>query len=201
MTLKNDIKNKALRAGRLSRDDWLEQSLGFFARSGRSKVNIDELVKELGVTKGSFYHHFTGREDFVSALVHYWDERYTRNTGATIIESDAPPEEMLWQLMLTIEENRYGLLDVPVRTWAAQDAEIRKVVANTDKFRLNIVRKIFMKMGFEGEMLEARARAFVTTVSMELAVCSQLPRSRRPAYLEALHAFFVHGGAGDSRRQ
>ena len=52
----------------LSRTQWLDQGLLTLADKGPQYVKIDVLCLELGVTKGSFYHHFSHHADFVSGL-------------------------------------------------------------------------------------------------------------------------------------
>ncbi len=61
MSAKNPVKN-------LSRKEWLEKALSIVSREGAAKLRINNLVAEVGVTKGSFYWHFKDREDFVRSL-------------------------------------------------------------------------------------------------------------------------------------
>ena len=63
---------------RLNKDEWLERSLTLLAHN-KGNFNIDELVKKLGVTKGSFYWHFKSRDDFISTLLDYWENSSTQN--------------------------------------------------------------------------------------------------------------------------
>ena len=46
-------------------------------------------------------------------------------------------------------------------------------------------------MGFEGDELEARTRAFVITVSLELGIYDRLNPEQRLEYLKAIHRFFT----------
>ena len=62
---------------RLSRNKWLALALDVLAEEGRAKIEIDYLAKKLGVTKGSFYAHFSGRKDFVTSVAFYWADSLT----------------------------------------------------------------------------------------------------------------------------
>ena len=70
MSARNSVQN-------LSREDWLEKALNVVSRVGGAKLRINNLVTEVGVTKGSFYWHFKDREDFVRSLIDHWHQRYT----------------------------------------------------------------------------------------------------------------------------
>jgi len=58
----------------LSRDDYLAAGLDLLAEGGVSAVTIAALCERLGVTKGSFYHHFGDVAAFHEALLASWEE-------------------------------------------------------------------------------------------------------------------------------
>ena len=58
----------------LSRDDYLAAGLDLLAEGGVSAVTIAALCRGLGVTKGSFYHHFGDVSGFHEALLASWEE-------------------------------------------------------------------------------------------------------------------------------
>jgi phosphoenolpyruvate synthase/pyruvate phosphate dikinase len=64
-----------LQVPRMSREEFLQRALDAVAKIGYAKLRIHELVKQLWVTRGSFYWHFKDRDNFVRALVdhcHQW---------------------------------------------------------------------------------------------------------------------------------
>ncbi|MBS0297175.1 MAG: TetR/AcrR family transcriptional regulator [Proteobacteria bacterium] len=42
---------------------------------GYNAARVDDVCAEAGVTKGSFFHHFEGKEDLMLAAVTHWDEK------------------------------------------------------------------------------------------------------------------------------
>jgi len=183
-------KNKPAR--RLSQQQWLQLSLEAFAGSPTPDFNIDELVSKLGVTKGSFYHHFLDKNDFIDALVKYWDDKYTRDIGAAILDSDHSPEDMLWDLMLAIDESIAGVqFEMTARAWGAVLPEVSKILKRTDKFRIRAVKSIFAEMGFEDEELEARTLTFVYTFSFQAGLTFELPKPRREEVFRSMHRFLT----------
>lgn len=52
----------------------LETALNLIWSSNYNAVGVNEICKQAGVTKGSFYHHFESKAElFFEATNHYWD--------------------------------------------------------------------------------------------------------------------------------
>ncbi|MEZ5702491.1 MAG: TetR/AcrR family transcriptional regulator [Burkholderiaceae bacterium] len=62
----------------LTRTDWLDAGLRLIGERGPASLRIDVLCRTLGVTKGSFYHHFGGQPEYVTALLAHWKNTYTQ---------------------------------------------------------------------------------------------------------------------------
>ena len=62
---------------RLTRDAWLQAGFNALDRHGYEAVSAQALARRLNVTRGSFYHHFTSRQEFVDHLLGRWERQYT----------------------------------------------------------------------------------------------------------------------------
>jgi AcrR family transcriptional regulator len=60
---------RATTNSRLSVDDWVQAGFAILAEEGIKALKIDRLCRRLGVTKGSFYWHFTAIAGYRAALV------------------------------------------------------------------------------------------------------------------------------------
>ena len=78
----------------LSRDDWTAAALDALAEVGLSAVAIDPLARRLGATKGSFYWHFSSRDELIAATLELWERRDTLDLLAAL-EAIADPQERL----------------------------------------------------------------------------------------------------------
>ena len=74
------------RGGRLGKEAWVAAAFRLLGRRGIAAVGVEPLAKALGVTKGSFYWHFTDRRALLQALLAYWEER---ETSAIIADVEA----------------------------------------------------------------------------------------------------------------
>lgn len=54
---------------RSTRDSLLDAGMGLLLRHGYNGLGVQTLLAETGVPKGSFYHHFDSKQDFVLAAV------------------------------------------------------------------------------------------------------------------------------------
>ena len=67
-----------LKGARSDKEVWLRAALETVATEGGENLRIEPLARRLGLTKGSFYHHFRDRQDFIDQMVDYWVERFNR---------------------------------------------------------------------------------------------------------------------------
>ena len=56
-------------ASERTKSEILTTAARLFAEKGWDKVNIEDVVKEIGFTRGAFYHHFKSREDLIYAVI------------------------------------------------------------------------------------------------------------------------------------
>src|SRR5580692_4501773 len=70
-------------ANRFARSDWLELGERLLSEEGPQALSLERLTEAAGRTRGSFYHHFSGRDDFLAALTQHWRE--------TVVEPAAKP--------------------------------------------------------------------------------------------------------------
>jgi AcrR family transcriptional regulator len=155
------VRKGGKKAVRFSRETWLQVALEVLAREGQAKLRVERLSAQLGVTRGSFYHHFGGREDFVQALVAFWSSAFTDKVNAEVSGSDLPARERLLFLMRLIHRNKLDRYDIAFRSWAAQESSVAKYVRKVDATRFQFVRSIFTEMGFKGTDLDDRVRLWL----------------------------------------
>lgn len=128
-----------------TRQRWLDEGLAVLAEEGAAGLRIDRLAARLGLTKGSFFHHFGGAAGFRTALLEYY-ERLTLGALTEAIDArrrDGTRATLAWLTDLATGSGdtaaagngtsiRRAELDLAVRAWASSDAEVRAVQARID---------------------------------------------------------------------
>lgn len=178
---------------RLSREEWLKQALDILAEKHNALLNIDALVKRMGVTKGSFYWHFKDRDDFLTQLLDYWvyefNEKVPEALNKAVGGQDA--KIRLRFLLAYLVEHDCAKYDMLVRSWAAQDPKVDKILVKIDKLRLNTVTALFTEIGFSDTDAKIRAHIFVTFVSLRAGLFVKTSKREELAAIDTQIEFFT----------
>lgn len=155
---------------RFTRDSWLALALDVLAEEGRAKIKIEYLAKRLGVTKGSFYSHFSDRRDFIASVSLYWADTLTATVLENLSQSEGGAEEKLLLLMQTIKNQKIDRYDIVMRSWALDEPLVADHVKKVDRVRFEYIKSLFTEMGFVGEELEMRSMIFQVYHSLSNAL-------------------------------
>ena len=176
---------------RLKRQDWIEAAIQELVASGIGGISVEKLATQLGVTRGSFYHHFSDRESLLQAMLSYWAEHWTYEVRDRITALGLDPGTTLLALSRAIREYGAADYDAPFRAWALHDPLAEKVVRKVDKARLQIIQSQFEALGFTGLDAENRARLFLYYEAAAPAMFTGLSRERRDQLLLERHRFLT----------
>ena len=163
------------------------RALDILAEEHNALLRIDDLVKRMGVTKGSFYWHFKDRDDFLTQLLDYWIHEFNEKVGEEVSKAvgDQDAHERLRFLLTYLVEHDCARYDMVIRSWAGQDPKIGEVLKKVDKFRLDIMYALLTEMGLQNE--EAQMRAHIIVIFMSLRAGLFVKRSKK-AELDAIDA-------------
>jgi AcrR family transcriptional regulator len=132
-----------------TRQDWLGQGLVVLAAEGAPALTIDRLCAAMRLSKGSFYHHFSGARDFRAALLeHFETEWTTRFIEEVEADQGASAADKLAKLATVVLADKETLdLEVAVRAWAAQDETAYDVQARVDRTRTAYLESLCRQAG------------------------------------------------------
>ena len=133
-----------------SRSDWIQAGLAAAADEGPNGLRIDRLCQHLGVSKGSFHHHFAGAADFKQAVLAAYEVLVVEALDQAIERTAAEtPKEALAGLTaaITSTESFYRPdLEVAMRAWAFSDPDVRAVQERVDTRRLASLQGIWSRI-------------------------------------------------------
>ena len=151
----NDASRDGVVAAPKGRDQWLLAGQELLRRHGIRGVKLQALTDELGLTTGSFYHHFTGMAEYLEALARHYGSDQPRASIAAI--TDADPRVRLRRLYAVSQEDRMGPLDAAMRDWAGSNVDAARAVRHADEILLRFIERAFADLGYGRE--DARVRA------------------------------------------
>jgi len=113
---------------RLTKDDWIAHGLQTLAHDGANALKAGPMAEKLKVSRGSFYWHFRDIADFRAQLLRAWAERSTDRVIRDLDARKAEPDRLKQLMKRAFAAKRD--LDRAIRSWAAEDEDVAKVVAS-----------------------------------------------------------------------
>jgi AcrR family transcriptional regulator len=143
-----------------TRDRWLDAGLDLLREEGAAALRVDRLARRVGLTKGSFHHHFAGAPDYRRTLLAHCCARADAAIAAARLDlaslADAAVTSALPSLAARLHDRAF---DVALRGWAVEDADARAAVAAIDGARLAFLEELWN--GVLGDREAARAAALL----------------------------------------
>lgn len=153
---------------RLSEQSWINAAVRHIAEANVDDIRIEELARELGVTKGSFYWHFRNRQHLLERVLEHWMDRATvRITEWSKSEAATGVERLAHLLALpanTPPDKRGADIELAVRAWARREKLAADMVAKIDRMRMEYISSLVSEFGFTPE--EVRRRTAVAQAFM-----------------------------------
>lgn len=80
---------------KLTAADWERAAVELIAEKGVQALAIEPLARRMGITKGSFYWHFSSRESLLEQALQRWEEHDSRNLSRSLGEIDQPRDRLI----------------------------------------------------------------------------------------------------------
>ena len=145
-----------------SRQDFLDAGLTLLAAAGVRGVTIARVCAALDVTKGSFYHHFEGVDEFTRELLTYWAvERESQVVAAAAAVTD--PMERL-DVLRDVGVALHHEAEVAIRAWSRTDADAWTLREQVDAARERTVAEAYREVGVPGDIASMLGRLSVAVL-------------------------------------
>lgn len=121
---------------------WLEEGLKILEAAGPGALTIDNLVLNIGKTKGSFYHHFKNRNEYIKALMIHYEMKGTIDILHEVGKESGKTARLkkLTELVFQISSR----LELVIRAWALSDPVVKEFQDRIDQQRLELMKSIYL---------------------------------------------------------
>lgn len=146
----------------LNEADWIDAATGILVDENVRGIRIDALCHKLGVTKGSFYWHFSGRAALLAGVLQNWRKRMTTNVIDRLGAQSGDPTVRLRALLALPRRYRspaFARIEQSIRDWSRRDGQAHDAVSDVDMIRLDYFVELFKQHGFEP--IAAKRRAYI----------------------------------------
>ncbi len=138
-------------APRLTRDDWLNAAFDAVAEGGFDKVRVLVIADKLGVTRGSFYWHFTDHADLINAILTRWRDHevafHESLPSGPSLEPKVELEKLLDAAMaLAVDDIKNIRFELALRGLARRDPVVEKLLLDVDQMRLAMFEQKFCRL-------------------------------------------------------
>ena len=143
----------------------MDEGLRVLAAEGAPGVRIDRIAARLGLSKGSFHHHFAGADGYKRDLLAHYEALSVAalETAIAGVAEDASTRDVLEVLTSMVRGDGAGLyrpeLDVAVRAWSTTDPDVRAVQQRIDATRIDALARVWGRA--VSDPVEARRAALL----------------------------------------
>lgn len=121
---------------RVTRDDWLAAARQLLIEGGFAKLTLENLLAQLGVTHGSFYHHFKNRQALTEALLKQWRKEMTLDVVAKASHIGDAAQRAHALIDLGNRFTDQTQLEIAFRAQARLDPMVLEYVQEVDELRI-----------------------------------------------------------------
>jgi len=148
-----------------TRELWIQAAYSTLLETGIDAVKVMPLAERMGLSRTSFYGHFSDRKDLLDALIELWQ---SKNTGNLIKRTEAYAETIteailnvfdLW-LLPDLFDSR---LEFAVRNWAHSDMRLAGLLEDADIIRVEALQSMFERFGYDTVHASVRANTVYQT--------------------------------------
>lgn len=179
---------------RRTRDDWIDAALDVLLNEGPDAVSVQPIARRLGATKGSFYWHFSARDELLRAALARWEVIATDDVITEIEASPGSPAEKVKQLFAHVaasSEQHPGQL---LLLGCAGQLDVAAALERTTTRRIGYVSRLLRDTGLTPAVADLRATlayaAYLGHAQLAHTTPGVLPRTSRArkALIEELAA-------------
>lgn len=138
----------------VTKQDWLDAGREVILEAGFKGLTLQVLLARLGVTHGSFYHHFKNRQALTQAVLEEWRQEMS----VDIIESTKQVADLSDRvnslIQIGIEQSSQTQLEVAIRAQAFDDPVVAVYVEQVDTLRLQHCRALALAATGDAERAE-----------------------------------------------
>jgi len=177
---------------RKSREDWIRAAVIALLAEGPDGVAVQPLARRLGATKGSFYWHFSSRDELLRAALQRWETVTTDDMIARIEAAGGSAEQKARNLLAQVTASNERHPGQLLLMASAVHPDVAAAVERVTSRRIGYVARLLREAGLTPATARRRAvlayAAYLGHAQLMLTTPGVLPRSDRArrAYVDEI---------------
>ena len=140
----------------LTRQDWEQAALELMAEKGVGGLAVEPLARRLGITKGSFYWHFPGRDELLTAALLRWERQDEENLGKSFQAKEKPLDRLENFIWRTTQQTLTHQIHLALCA-DQQNALVSEVLGRVTNRRIAFLAKALQELGLDVAAANKRA--------------------------------------------
>ncbi len=152
-----------------TRLDWVQAGQKLLVEGGIDAVKLHCLTRQMGISTGSFYHHFENFDEYLSALADFFGSEQAQlpfDEARKVVGDD--PAELLREATNIFGRGAMRQLNIAMRAWGYRDERARAAVKRYDKALMQNLDEIFLALGFDEVAAKSRTLIMLGLASVEV---------------------------------
>ena len=137
--------------------DWERAALELISEKGVQALAVEPLARRMGITKGSFYWHFSGRESLLEQALKRWEEHDSRNLAKSMGEISDPRDRLI-SFFRRVGKEKLTHEVYSELCAAAGHAQVEPVLERVANRRIQHLNSAFEEMGMPKQQAKNQAR-------------------------------------------
>ena len=168
---------------RLNRDDWIEAAVDVLLHEGPNGLAVQPLARRLKTTKGSFYWHFSSRDDLLRAALERWEVVATDDVIAAVEARSGDPREQAELLITEVTARTEAHPGELLLLAGADHPDVAAAVERVTQRRIDYLARTLRANGLTAAVAARRATvgyaAYLGHAQLARAVPGVLPETPR----------------------
>ena len=172
-----------------TREEYFAVALDLLAAGGAKAVTIAALCERLGVTKGSFYHHFTSGPAFLQDLLRHWESAFGTVLAREAVAVADPAERLATLRAMAVDLHHEA--ESAIRALARTDPFAAAVQQRVDAERLDVVAGTLEALGLPTDQAADLARLGLSLLVGAQQLETPVDRARLDRLLDVYQSMLV----------
>lgn len=136
--------------------DWEQAALELIAEKGVSALGVEPLARRMGITKGSFYWHFPGRDELLERALKRWESQDSAHLKMAL-KADQQPAERLAQFVWRTSRQTLTHRIYVALCATPDDPRVGPVLKRVTSRRIKYLSAAFEELGLDPTAARQRA--------------------------------------------
>jgi AcrR family transcriptional regulator len=152
-----------------TQQDWVRGGQALLIADGIDAVKLHCLTRKLGVSTGSFYHHFKNFDEYLAALAEFYgSEQAQLPFDEARSRTGDDPEALLREATTIFGVGSMRQLNIAMRAWGQRDERAAAAIQRYDAVLIRNLDGIFQALGFDEIAAKSRSLIMMGLASLDL---------------------------------